>query len=69
MHTRNHPRSALRAIITATLAAAVIGLPASAMAQTAKEQELEQRVAELEKMVQQLLAEKKAAPAPAGTSA
>ena len=69
MHTRNHPRSALRAIITATLAAAVIGLPASAMAQTAKEQELEQRVAELEKMVQQLLAEKKAAPAPAPATA
>lgn len=65
MHTRNHPRSALRAIVTATLAAAVVGLPASAIAQTAKEQELEQRVAELEKMVQELLAEKKAAPAPA----
>jgi hypothetical protein len=65
MHTRNHPRSALRAIITATLAAAVVGLPASAIAQTAKEQELEKRVAELEKMVQQLAAEKQAAPAPA----
>ena len=69
MPTRNHPRSALRAIVTATLAAAVLGLPASAIAQTAKEQELEKRVAELEKMVQQLLAEKKAAPAPAAAPA
>jgi len=68
MPTRNHPRSALRAIVTATLAAAVLGLPASAIAQTAKEQELEKRVAELEKMVQQLLAEKKA-PAPAAAPA
>jgi len=62
MPTRNHPRSALRAIVTATLAAAVLGLPASAIAHTAKEQELE-------KMVQQLLAEKKAAPAPAAAPA
>jgi len=69
MPTRNHPRSALRAIVTATLAAAVLGLPASAIAQTAKEQELEKRVAELEKMVQQLLAEKKVAPAPAAAPA
>lgn len=69
MPTRNHPRSALRAIVTATLAAAVLGLPASAIAQSAKEQELEKRVAELEKMVQQLLAEKKAAPAPAAAPA
>jgi hypothetical protein len=69
MPTRNHPRSALRAIVTATLAAAVLGLPASAIAQTAKEQELEKRVADLEKMVQQLLAEKKAAPAPAAATA
>jgi len=56
MHTRNHPRAALRAVITATLAAAVIGLPASAIAQTAKEQELEARIAELEKLVKQLQA-------------
>jgi hypothetical protein len=69
MPTRNHPRSALRAIVTATLAAAVLGLPASAIAQTAKEQELEKRVADLEKMVQQLLAEKQAAPAPAAAPA
>lgn len=54
MYTRNHPRSALRAVITATLAAAVLGLPASAIAQTAKEQELEARIAELEKLVKQL---------------
>jgi hypothetical protein len=69
MPTRNHPRSALRAIVTATLAAAVLGLPASAIAQTAKEQELERRVAELEKMVQQLVAEKAATPAPAPAAA
>ena len=56
MHTRNEQRSALRAIITATLAAAVIGLPASAIAQTAKEQELEARIAELEKLVKELQA-------------
>lgn len=52
-------------MVTATLAAAVLGMPAIAIAQTAKEQELEKRVAELEKLVQQLVAEKQAAPAPA----
>ena len=69
MPTRNVARPALRAIVSVTLAAAALGLPAGAMAQTAKEQELEARVAELEKMVQQLLAEKKAAPAPAAAPA
>jgi len=62
---------ALRGIITATLAVAALGLPAGAIAQTAKEQELEKRVAELEKMVEQLVADKKAAPvaAPAPAAA
>ena len=55
----------LRRLIAVTLATAAFGLPASTLAQTAKEQELEKRVAELEKMVQQLVAEKAAAPAPA----
>jgi len=70
MPTRNLARPALRAIVTATLAAAALGLPAGALAQTAKEQELEKRVAELEKMVQELVAEKKtAAAAPAAAPA
>jgi hypothetical protein len=47
----------------------MVGLPAAAWSQTAKEQELEARVAELEKLVQQLAAEKKAAPAPAAAPA
>jgi len=47
----------------------MVGMPAAAWSQTAKEQELEARVAELEKLVQQLAAEKKAAPAPAAAPA
>jgi hypothetical protein len=65
MHIQNRSGSTLRKIVAATLAAAVLGVPAAALAQTAKEQELEKRVAELEKMVNQLVAEKAAAPAPA----
>jgi hypothetical protein len=56
-------------MITATLAAAVLGLPASAIAQTAKEVELEKRVADLERMVKELSAAKAATPAPAATAA
>jgi hypothetical protein len=56
-------------VITATLAAAVLGLPVAATAQTAKEQELEARIAELEKALKQLAAEKAAAPAPAAAPA
>ena len=52
-------------MITATLAAAVLGLPAGAIAQTAKEVELEKRVADLERMVKELSAAKAAAPAAA----
>jgi hypothetical protein len=59
----------LRRLIAATLATAAFGLPVATLAQTAKEQELEKRVAELEKMVQQLVAEKAAAPAPAPAAA
>jgi hypothetical protein len=59
----------LRRLIVATLATAAFGLPVATLAQTAKEQELEKRVAELEKMVQQLVAEKAAAPAPAPAAA
>jgi len=47
----------------------VLGMPAAALAQTAKEQELEARVAELEKLVKQMAADKAAAPAPAAAPA
>jgi hypothetical protein len=62
-------RQALNRLIAATLATAALGLPAAALAQTAKEQELEARVAELEKLVKQMQAEKQAAPAAAATPA
>ena len=55
--------NALRRLVAVTLATAALGLPAAALAQTAKEVELEKRVAELEKLVKQLVAEKAAAPA------
>ncbi len=51
-------------MIATTLAVAALGCSAGAYAQTDKEQALEARVAELEKLVQQLVAEKQAAPAP-----
>jgi len=59
-------RNNLTRLVAATVAAAAIGLPASALAQTAKEQELEARIAELEKMVKQLQAQQAA---PAATTA
>ena len=65
MHTNSTVNSTLRRLVAATLAAAVLGMPGAALAQTAKEQELEARVAELEKLVKQMAAEKAAAPAPA----
>lgn len=61
LHTRSS--SLLRRSIVAALGIALLGASAVAGAQTAKEVELEKRVAELEKMVQQLVAEKQAAPA------
>jgi len=69
---RNTPnRQTLTRLIAATLATAALGLPAGALAQTAKEQELEARVAELEKLVRQLQAAQQVAPAaaPAATTA
>jgi hypothetical protein len=69
MHIQDRRGSALRKIVAATLAAAVLGLPAGAMAQTAKEQELEKRIADLEQMVKELSAAKAAAPAPAAAPA
>ena len=63
MHTHTGNGSALRKIIAATLTAAILGMPAAALAQTAKEQELEARIAELEKLDKQMSAEKAAAPA------
>jgi hypothetical protein len=59
----------LRRATVAILGIALLGASTLAMAQTAKEQELEARVAELEKLVQQLLAEKKVSPAPAAGAA
>jgi len=61
-HSRR--RSLLNRLIAATLATAAFGLPAGALAQTAKELELEARIAELEKLVKQLAAEKQDAPVP-----
>jgi hypothetical protein len=55
----------LRRVVAATATLALLGAAPLAGAQTAKEQELEQRVAELERLVQQLLAEKQAAAPPA----
>jgi DcaP outer membrane protein len=61
--------SILRRSVAVALGIALIGASSIAGAQTAKEQELERRVAELEKVVQQLMAEKKAAPAAAAPAA
>jgi hypothetical protein len=69
MHTYSALNSNLRRLVAATLAAAVLGMPAAALAQTAKEQELEARVAELEKLVKQMAADKAAAPAAAPAAA
>jgi outer membrane murein-binding lipoprotein Lpp len=69
MRIHNSRHATLRKIVAVTLTAAMVGMPAAAWSQTAKEQELEARVAELEKLVQQLAAEKKAAPAPAAAPA
>ena len=57
------PSNALRRSIAVALGLALLGASTLAGAETAKEKELEARVAELEKLVQQLVAEKKAAPA------
>jgi hypothetical protein len=56
-------------MITMTLAMAALGAPAIAIADTAKEQQLEARIAELERQVQALLAAQKAAPPPAAAAA
>ena len=69
MRTHNDRHATLRKIVAVTLTAAMAGMPAAAWSQTAKEQELEARIAELEKLVQQMAAEKKAAPAPAAAPA
>jgi len=65
MPTQTRARKTLGRMITVTLAAASFGAPAIAIADSAKEQQLEARIAELEKQVQALLAAQKAAPAPA----
>ncbi len=63
------PSNALRRSIAVALGVALISASTIAGAETAKEKELEARVAELEKLVQQLVAEKKAAPAPVAAPA
>jgi len=62
-------RSTLSRSVAVALAVAALGLSPHAMAQSAKEKELEARVAELEKMVHQLIAEKQAGTAPAAAPA
>ncbi|HEX7374213.1 MAG TPA: DcaP family trimeric outer membrane transporter [Steroidobacteraceae bacterium] len=62
-------RSALARSIAVALAVTVLGVPVAAFADAAKEQELEARVAELEKMVKQLIAEKQASPTAAAPAA
>jgi len=65
-HTTVHRSSTmLRRSVAVALSLALLGASSVAGAQTAKEVELEKRVAELEKMVQQLVTEKQAAPAAA----
>ncbi len=63
MPTQTRARNMIGRMITVTLAAAAFGAPAIAIADTAKEQQLEARIADLEKQVQALLAAQKAAPA------
>ena len=61
----------LRRFVTTTLAAAALGVATGALAQTSpsdREAALEARVAELEKLVKQLMAEKQT-PAPAAAAA
>ena len=59
--TRTSTQHATRRTLAALVAAVVLAAPGMAHADTAKEQELEARVADLEKLVRQLLAEKQAA--------
>jgi hypothetical protein len=61
--------SRIKRTATAIAVATALALPGVALAQSDKEQALEARVAELEKLVQELLAKKEAAPAPAAMPA
>jgi len=65
MLANHRSQPVIRRMIATTLAIAALGCSAGALAQTAKEEALEARVAELEKLVKQLMAEKQAAPAAA----
>ena len=56
MHIQTGSGSTLRRIVAVTLAGAMLSMPLAAMAQTAKEQELEARIAELERLVKELTA-------------
>jgi len=57
--------SRIKRTAVAVAVATALALPGAAMAQSAKEQELEARIAELEKLVSEMKADKAAAPAPA----
>lgn len=57
LSTRRKPSSRLRSGLLATCVVAALVAPGAAFAQTAKERELEARVAQLEKMVEQLVAQ------------
>jgi hypothetical protein len=61
--------SRIKRTAIAVAVAAALALPGAAFAQTDKEKELEARVAELEKLVQEMMAAKAAAPAPAPAAA
>lgn len=65
MPTSHRGLTVIRHTIVAALAIAALGTSAAALAQTAREAQLEARVAELERIVQQLVAEKQAAAAAA----
>jgi hypothetical protein len=69
LRTKQETSRSLRRAVVAILGTALLGTSALAGAQSTKEQQLEARVVELERLVQQLLAEKKAAPAPAAAGA
>jgi hypothetical protein len=69
MALQSSHRTALRRTVTTVLALTALGLSPLALAETAKEAELEARIAELEKIVKQLQAEKAAAPAAATAAA
>jgi hypothetical protein len=65
MASKHSQASVLRRAVTTVLAVTALGLSPLALADATKEADLEARIAELEKIVKQLQAEKAATPAPA----